>query len=429
MPSGRFRGWVNVAVCFFLIFLFAGAGFYSFSVFIPPLEKVFGWDRAAIALAMSIYMISGGLVSPITGKLVEKFGSKRIMVMSGVLAGACYMLVSLTHSIGYYYVIYGLLAVCTSGIGIIPATHLIACWFKYNRGLATGIVMMGFSAGGMMMAPLINFTTSQWGWESAYLLIGGMVWGLALPAVIIFIREAPSPYGRPMSDDDAQRTRTDSRKHHGRNTSHAPLDEINWPAPAAFRAPVFRRLALGFFLAPLAQMGILQHQVPMLMAKGLSQTSAATALGIIAGLGALGKVVFGRLSETIDHRWVFAACYGLQTAGTLMLWGAVHPAMLYGYIVVYGFAMGGAVVLLPLSVSQFFGISSYGVIFGMLWAIQTVGGALGTYISGFIFDLNRSYAYALVLFAGAYLIALAAFISAGNPRPFVEDGDSSRPQR
>ena len=145
--------------------------------FHPPLEKVFGWDRATIALAMSIYMISGGLVSPITGKLVEKFGSKRIMVMSGVLAGACYMLVSLTRSIGYYYVIYGLLAVCTSGIGIIPATHLIACWFKYNRGLATGIVMMGFSAGGMMMAPLINFTTSQWGWESAYLLIGGMVWG------------------------------------------------------------------------------------------------------------------------------------------------------------------------------------------------------------------------------------------------------------
>ena len=196
MPKANiFYGWRIVAASFVLLFLFAGAGFYSFSIFIKPLEDDFGWPRASIALTMSIYFMVGGCAGPVIGKLIQAYGEKRVMLISAVGAGACYMLVSLTRSLGYFYLVYAFLALTSCGMGILPVSSLLAKWFERRRGTATGLAMVGISAGGLILAPAVGKITAYMGWKASYLFIGLLVWILAIPLVLFVIKESPSKLG------------------------------------------------------------------------------------------------------------------------------------------------------------------------------------------------------------------------------------------
>jgi predicted MFS family arabinose efflux permease len=169
-------------------------------------------------------------------------------------------------------------------------------------------------------------------------------------------------------------------------------------------------IAASFFLAPVAQMGMLQHQVPLIVEAGISQTVAATALGLTAGLGGLGKLCFGRISEMLPFRYAVMLCFGLQALGVLVL---------FIYVVIFGFAMGGVIVLLPLVVGHFFGLAAFGVIMGTMSLILALGNASGALISGLIYDSLGSYRYAMVAYMCLYVIATSSIFLAGRPRRYV----------
>ena len=405
-----FYGWWIVGVCFLMLFMYAGAGFYSFSIFIKPIEAEFGWDRAAIALTISIYLLMGGVTGPLIGKLIQRLDIKTIMTIGAIGSGVCFMLVSMTQSLWYFYAVYALLALFNGGIGIVPVSNLIGRWFDARRGTATGLAMTGIAVGGLVLAPVVGPITSLWGWKSAFLFIGGLVLVLALPAILIIIKDDPAEVGcRPYgSDDDTPPGQREAKE----DMDPAGAGAHIWTSGEAFRSRAFRWMAAGFFAAPLAQMGVLQHQVPIIMDAGISETMAATALGVTAGMGAVGKLVFGRISEKMPMQWVFALCFGIQGFGVLLLLHAGSVAVLYTYVLVFGFAMGGFIVIMPLAVGQRFGLAAYGVIFGALWLIQTLGGGLGTYLAGLIYDFVGSYEQVLYAFAALYFFAVVALYMA-----------------
>jgi sugar phosphate permease len=406
-----FYGWWVVAACFVLCFLFAGAGFYSFSIFIKPLENEFGWDRAAISLTMSIHFIIGGLMGPFIGKLTQTYGPKKVMSLAAVGSGACFLLVSLTRSLWYFYVIYALLALMLCGIGVVPISSLLANWFNKRRGTATGTALVGIAAGGMLLAPLLGSITTRFGWKASYIFLGLLVWIVALPIIKFVIKVNPAELGLA---PDGHTRETSAVKTENRVSENALA---GWPSRAALRSRTFWYLAISFFLAPMAQLGVLQHQVPLIIDAGVSPATAATALGLTAGVGGLGKLSFGRFSEIMPFQYVVALCFGLQGLAVFILGNINSMAMLWLYVVIFGFGMGGVVVLLPLTVGHFFGLASFGVILGTLWMINAIGGALGTYASGLIYDYTGTYQYALYLFIAAFLVAISGIFLAGKPMP------------
>jgi sugar phosphate permease len=396
------------------LFLFAGAGFYSFSIFIKPVEDEFGWPRASIALTMSIYFIIGGCAGPLVGKLIQAYEEKRIMLISAVGAGACYILVSLTRSLGYFYTVYAFLALMSCGMGVLPVSSLLAKWFEKRRGTATGLAMVGISAGGLILAPVMGKITMILGWKVAYIFIGLLVWVLAIPIVLFVIKDNPSDLG--LTPDGA----TDGTKEEGlvsSNTANpvSPDASPEWTMGEMIRSRAFWWIVVSFFLAPMAQMGVLQHQVPIIADKGISQATAATALGLIAGIGGLGKVSFGRISEMLPFQWAIVICFGLQALAVFMLLYFQAVAVVWIYVVIFGFAMGGLVVLMPLTVGHFFGLGGFGLILGSIWMVQALGGALGTYSAGLIYDLFGNYQLAFYGFITAYIMAIMAIFMAGKP--------------
>jgi sugar phosphate permease len=411
-----FYGWWIVAACFVLCFLFAGAGFYSFSIFIKPLEKEFGWDRADISLTMSIHFIVGGLIGPLVGKLTQMYGPKNVMTLGAIGAGFCFILVSLTQSLWYFYTIYAVLALMLCGIGVIPVSSLLANWFHKRRGTAIGIALMGISAGGLLLAPILSLITSCFGWKASYLFLGLLVWSIALPVIYFVIKGTPAVMG-----DAPEGEIREGPFIHAEN-SVLPNSSEGWPFGAALRSRPFWCISVSFFLAPLAQLGILQHQVPLLSNAGFTEATAAAALGMTAGIGGLGKMSFGRISEIMPFRYVVTLCFGLQALAVLLLLYIHSVSMIWVYVVIFGFAMGGVVVLIPLAVGHFFGLVSFGVLLGLLWMINAIGGAMGTYTSGLIYDCSGSYDYALYAFIAAYIAAILGLFLAGEPRPYGMDG-------
>ena len=346
------------------------------------------------------------------------------MTLAALMSGACFIMVSFVSSLWSFYLAYALLSVGTTGIGFIPVSSVLARWFVRRRGTAIGFAMVGIAAGGLVMAPLVGLTISEWGWRTTFVLMGLLVWLLALPITLFVVKGNPAEMGLlPDGDDPEAGALPDPQTPPVPSGSPPAIEEVEegWPLRAAIRSSTFFWIATAFFLGPLAQMGMLQHQVPLIVEAGISQAMAATALGLTAGLGGLGKLCFGRISEMVPFRFAVMLCFGMQALGVLVLLNAHSIAMVWIYVAVFGFAMGGVIVLLPLAVGHFFGLASFGVIMGTMSLILALGNACGALISGLIYDFLGSYDYAMAAYMGLYLIAILSISLSGEPRRYVDD--------
>jgi sugar phosphate permease len=279
--------------------------------------------------------------------------------------------------------------------------------------------MVGISAGGLILAPVIGKITVIYGWKISYFILGLLTWALALPAVVFVIKNSPSELGlNPDGGASSPKIAEDNFPETGEKSR--VQQNQGWSFLDALHSRAFWWIAVSFFLAPLAQMGVLQHQVPIIVDSGTSQATAATALGLIAGIGGLGKLGFGRISEMLPYKWVVLICFGLQALAVFLLIKIHSVLAVWTYVVIFGFGMGGVVVLLPLSVGQYFGLVSFGVILGTLWMVQAIGGALGTFGAGLIYDFFGGYQHALYIFLAAYLAAILAMFLAGQPNPHAK---------
>jgi sugar phosphate permease len=415
-----FYGYWVVAGSFALLFLFAGAGFYSFSIFIMPLEDEFGWSRSAVMLAMSIYMILHGVTGPFVGHWTETYGPRRVMTIFALLSGVAFVLVSFTFSLWYFYLAYAVLSIATTGIGFIPISSVLARWFVRNRGTAIGFSMVGIATGGLVMAPLVGAIIPRFGWRGAFVFMGALVWVVALPVTLLVMKGNPAEMGLLPDGDlpdaerasDAQATWTDAG-----GTEPA---EKGWPLGAAMRSGTFFWLAATFFIGPLAQMGMLQHQAPLTVEAGFPRELASTAVGLTAGLGGLGKLFFGWVSDKIPIRNTVMLCFGLQAVSVLVLLNAGSMATVWVYVALFGFSMGGMIVLLPLMVSHFFGLTNFGAIMGMVSLVLALGNAVGAVLSGVIYDSLGSYHYAMITYICLYATAAFCIALAGRPREYRE---------
>lgn len=410
--------WIVIAG-FVLLFLFAGAGFYSFSIFIKPFEETFGWSRAAVSLAMSIYMMIQGICGPLVGHLTDKYGPKRVMTAFAVGAGAAFILVSFTHALWFFYLSYALLSITTTGIGFIPVSRLLTRWFVRRRGTAIGLTMVGISAGGLVMSPLVGMLNTYYSWRASYVFLGLLVWILAVPATLFVMRAGPAEMGLRPDGDDPDAVIDSGETETGQSSPKA--EDEGWPLRPVLKTRTFWWVALTYLLAPMAQGGVLQHQVPLVTEAGLAPTAAAMAMGITAGMGGLGKMSFGRLSESQPFHYVAMICFGVQAIAIFMLLVIQSTAMVWIYVLLYGFGMGGVVVLLPLVVGHFFGLIAFGTIMGTVAFIQGIGSSSGALISGLIFDHTGNYQYALILFGCVYLLAIVTICLAGKPKPYVPE--------
>lgn len=402
MPRRKiFYGWWIVAAGLVCLLLAGGIGFYTFGAFFIPLTDEFGWSRAQLSLAITITCVLG-LAAPLVGSWVDKYGVRIIMAVGALATGAAFALLGLTQSLWYFYLMVFILASGHFGILNIPVTKVVSNWFVKRRGLALGITITGFGLGGLFMLPLASQLIATLDWRMAFHILGIIIVVVLIPVIIFVIRERPQDKGLLPDGKSAEE-----------QAIIPPTEEAqpgtSWTFSSALRAKTFWLIAGAFTLAYFATGAVIVHAIPFFQDMGASPQLAATMLATATGVSILSRVAAGYIADRISVKYVTLFAFFLQLMGLVILLQvpAGSTTVLWAFVVVFGLAMGSLFVLEPLVISEYFGVASFGAIYGGLWALEMPSWALGPPLAGYIFDVTGSYNLAFIIFIGTTLLAMA----------------------
>jgi MFS family permease len=328
-----------------------------------------------------------------------------LLVGAVLFAIATAMQSYLTASLVVIYLLFAFKGLMGAGLSPVSYAFTVSKWFDRRRGLALGIALCGVGLGTSVMPPLVAYLISHYGWRVAYRGLGLAVLLLGGLSALLFIRE-------PDAQERAERPRLAQAAARGYDFVVALKDRRFWA------------LAFAFFLGVVALNGTLTQIVAMLMDRGVPLGAATRDLAA-SGIAAIaGRIVSGWCVDRYHGPYVAIGFYVLPMIGTLLLMsGAGEPAPLLGALLC-GAALGGEIDLMGFFVSRYFGLKSYGKIFGTMFGIFAGSTGVGPFLSGMSFDRWHSYVPAFAFYELALVAACLIFLPLG-PYPFPAHQESA----
>ena len=179
-----YYGWWIVLASFITAFYVAGTIFYGFTAFIEPLANEFGWSYTQISLAASLRGLEMGLLAPFVGILVDRFGSRKLLLSGSLVLGFGIILLGFTKSLAMFYGAFILIAFGAGGCTSVVTMTAVANWFDKNVGKAMGLTVSGFGASGLII-PLIVWMIAVYGWRRTLIILGIGMWIIGVPAAFL----------------------------------------------------------------------------------------------------------------------------------------------------------------------------------------------------------------------------------------------------
>jgi len=413
-----YYGWIVVAAAFVEHVVSVGT-FNSQGVFLKPILADFGWDRATVSGAFALANLVSGLSSPFTGMLLDKYGPRVLLLGGGLTLAASYWLTSRAGTLVQFYVfIIVFQGIGRSAIssGIIP---VIPRWFEGKRGLTQGLVQAGGGLGTVLVPPLATFLVFSLGWQDAFVALGLAI-ALAYMVLSRIIRRGPEELGL-------------RREGSGGPTAHpsgSRKRELGKPPAASFtfrqamRTRALWQFAIIGVAVSFSQLLVMTHLVADATDQGISPVQAATFLSMVGISNMVGKLVMGPVSDRIGRRASMTISFALAGAMLLWLMAARDAWSFYVFALIFGFGYGSWMPMFPSLTADLFGVGSLGAVYGIVRASTSLGGALGSYAGGIIFDMTQSYNYAFL--TGTVLLVLGIVLMVTLKRP-AAPGPVSQP--
>ena len=366
----------------------------TFSLFLKPVSQEFGWGRDVMSFAVLLSVLVTTPMYPLIGRLVDRRGVRAVALPGMVLFGASVIGMALTTRapivFDLMFLVLSALATLVSGVVFGRA---VAGAFDQARGKALGLCL-GLGGGlGAAVAPLIaQALITSLGWRIAYAGLGLLPILIGFPVLMIFLKSTgPSPPA-------AQGVR-------------APE-----PAPGAgllqaARSPVLWIIGALIFFSCFANNGMLVHLGALLTDRGTSAATAAAMLSAIALATSVGQITSGFLLDRVNSPYVGAPFAASLLAGLLLLHHGGTPAAQFSGVILFGLGIGSEYSLLPYYLTRYFGLRSFGQLYGAMYAVAAIAGGLGPYVMGSLFESTRSYGPALTIFEVGMAIAVCCIFA------------------
>jgi MFS family permease len=402
-----FYGWVIVFTSAIGLMLgYAPVFVYSFSVFIKSLAQDFHSSRTSITLAFTLANLMQSVGAPLIGRLVDRFGAHKVVVPSTVIFGL--VLISFKYSstsLWHLYAFFILIGLIGVGTAPVPYGIVVSRWFDKRRGLALGLMMMGLSTGAILLPLIAQRLIVLFGWRTAYAIIGFAVLAISVPVVGTLLKDSPDKMGlQPDGEPDLNTGSQQQKNEQG----------MTWSA--ARRQPTFWLLASAFFLLGASVHACVIHLVPMLTDHGISLQRAAFASSLLGVALLIGRVFTGYFLDRFFGPYVAMLLFSGVAVGISLLWSGAGGSLPLLAAFLVGLGMGAEADIIAYLTSRYFGLRSFGVIYGFLFATFTLAGALGPVLMGVGFDRLGSYRAPLLFFLAATLVATALLTRLG---PYV----------
>jgi MFS family permease len=403
-----FYGWIIVAVAFVTMGIGVNAR-TAFSLLFPPMLDEFGWGRGVTAGAFSFGFLASALFGPLLGRLMDRRGPRVVVLLGVILVAAGLALAPLVERPWHLYVTLGVLvgggSIC---LGYTGHALFLPNWFVRRRGLAMGLAFSGVGGGGIVLLPWVQALIARAGWRTACLALAVVVLVVLVPLNVL-LRRRPEDLGLA-PDGDAAPSGGAAHPGHAANVVDPAWVAVDWTLGRAVRTARFWWVAVGFMGGLFAWYAVQVHQTKYLIEVGFSPTMAAWALGLVPLAGIVGQIALGHLSDRVGREWVWTLSsvgFGLCYLLLLAMRQSPSPALLYLMVAAQGVLGYGLASVFGAIPAEIFQGRHYGTIFGTLSLTSIVGGALGPWVAGVLYDRTGTYTL-------AFWIAIAcSAVSAG----------------
>ncbi len=370
---------------------------FTFGVLLKPITAEFGWKRATVAYATTVAQTLSAIATPFVGKLIDRWGIRRVTLPFIAAFAISTAAVSRTPASPIFFVlIYGVSGLASSGQGVVAYAKAISAWFEARRGLALGIAMAGIGIGSAVIPQLTQVVIDKYGWRNAYVFLGLITFCLAFPAVALFVR---MPDKLAVGERETQRL--DGNAEDAADNS-VPGMTAREAAMGSFRLWF---IGIAVFLVALSVNGTIAHLFPILTDRGMAKHLAALALSI-SGLSLIGgRILSGYLLDRLFAPYVAASFFLVPLLGIVLLaskWAGVTPLIGAACL---GLSIGAEIDIMAFLVGRYFGLRTFGEIYGYLVGLFIFGSGLGPLLMGICFDRTGSYDFAFKVSAVALAVA------------------------
>jgi MFS family permease len=404
-PKGRvFFGWYIVASASGLQLLSGLLWMQSYGAYVVLLQEDFGWSKTMVAGAFALARVESGVLGPLQGWLVDRFGPKSILTIGILIFALGFFSFSAIDSMLGFYLSFALIAVGSSLGGFATVMVGIVNWFRQHRSKAVAISQIGYSLGGLAV-PLLVICLQAIGWRMTAFYSGLLVLLIGLPLAQL-VRHRPADYGE-VADGQSLELST---------ATAGQSVRIDFSARQAMATSAFWLVSLGHASALLCVSVVMVHLVPHLSeGLGYSLTEAALVVALLTGFQMFGQIVGGYLGDRYNKRWLCIICMMIHGIALWILAYASSLSEVILFAVMHGLAWGIRGPLMVAIRADYFGPSAFGTIMGFSSLILMFGMAGGPIIAGFMADVYGDYKVGLASLACAALLGSFCFMFARKP--------------
>ena len=419
LPRKTFYGWVIVAVAFLVNLAGSPMNPVTMSIFVIPMTTEMDWALSDIAWAMSLRMIVGGIAGPLMGPLVDKYGTRWLGALTGILSGATTIALFWVHDLWAFYLLFGLSGLSGFGgpVGAILTGVPVAKWFTVRRGRAMAITGAGVAVGTAIAIPVGQLLIDTIGWRSAWLLFGVIMWVTIVPAYAIFMRREPEDHDL-VADGGEQPVGSDPR---------VEVEPHSWTLREAVTTPVLWLILIGQLSLGFNASGTLLYRVGFFQQEGLATGIVAIGTMMDPVIVIFTALLFGFLAERFVIRYI-------GVIGALGWSGSILPLLffvrgsiplLFLHNIVWAIGSGAGMNFQNLVWPDYFGRRYLGSIRGLMLPLGIAAGALGTPLYAYIIGDGDGYRTAWLIAFICMVIPVILYSVATRPTWKLDQIDST----
>jgi predicted MFS family arabinose efflux permease len=389
MINIRFNEWMIVAGSFIALLIFSGSQIL-FGVLLPFIERDFEGTRVTFSLIASLNLLVLGVSNTIAGKFTDLYGTRKSVALGFGIIGPTVIALGFAPTIWHLFLIYGVL-VPFSSVFFGPAvlSSLVSKWFRVRMGIALSIFSMGFPVGQLLTSPLAILLSVNLGWRVMAWIFGFAAIGIGFILVMI-LREPAVKH--------EQKVQKVEESTYPPNRSKSLKEAI--------RGRIFWLSAIPFFTCGWSDFLISTHLAIYATSKGIESLNLALMLSLIGASNIPGLMIMGWFSDRTSAISSLFITYSIRLVSFIILASTANVFAAFVFVVLFGWTLFTTNPLMASFIATTYGSKHMSTIMGFFVMIHMIGGAIGAFSGGLVYDITGSYEPAFVLAAALLFLAV-----------------------